>query len=292
MTDALEDRQSTVRIGGINVSNLRFADDIDGLAGSQEELAELIKRLDDSCTAFGMEISAEKTKVMINSHVKDSNIEFKVKNSVLEVVDKFIYLGATVTDNGSKSEILSRIAKAQNSLSKLRIIWKDKSISASCKIRLLRTLAISVFLYACESWTLDAYLQQRISSFEMRALRQLLGIDYRDHVTNVTVRNIVTSHIGRHQDLLQIVKTRKMKWFGHTTRGDGLAKTCLQGTVRGGRGRGRPRKKWCDNITEWTGLSYAEATRAADCREGWRGIVRKAASSAGPLQRSPALRAT
>ena len=126
----------------------------------------------------------------------------------------------------------------------------------------------------------------------MRALRQLLGIDYRDHVTNVTVRNIVTSHIGRHQDLLQIVKTRKMKWFGHTTRGDGLAKTCLQGTVRGGRGRGRPRKKWCDNITEWTGLSYAEATRAADCCEGWRGIVREAASSAGPLQRSPALRAT
>ena len=109
-----------------------------------------------------------------------------------------IYLGATVTDNGSKNEILSRIAKAQNSLSKLKMIWKDKAISASCKIRLLRTLEISVFLYACESWTLDAYLQQRISSFEMRAMRQLLGIDYRDHVTNVTVRNIVTSQKGRH----------------------------------------------------------------------------------------------
>ena len=155
-----------------------------------------------------------------------------------------------------------------------------------------RGLLISVFLYACESWTLDAYLQQRISSFEMRAMRQLLGNEYRDHVTNVTVRNIVTLHIGKHQELLQIVKTRKMKRFGHTTGGAGLAKTCLQGTVRGGRGRGRPRKKWCDNIIEWTGLSYAEATRAVDCCEGWRGIVRKTASSAGPLQRSPALRAT
>ena len=57
----------------------------------------------------------------------------------------------------------------------------------------------------------------------MRALRQLLGIDYKDHVTNVTVRNIVTSHIGRHQELLQIVKSRKLKWFGHTTRGAVLA---------------------------------------------------------------------
>ena len=53
---------------------------------------------------------------MTNTHVKDLNIEFKVKDSVLEVVDKFIYLGATVTDNGSKNEILSRMAKAQNSL--------------------------------------------------------------------------------------------------------------------------------------------------------------------------------
>ena len=111
-------------------------------------------------------------------------------------------------------------------------------------------------------------------------MRQLLGIDYKQHVTNETVRNIVTSEIGRHQTLLEIVQTRKLKWFGHTTRRrDGLAKTCLQGTVRGGRGRGRPRKKWNDNICEWTGLSFAEATRAADDREGWRQLVREATSS-------------
>ena len=91
--------------------------------------------------------------------------------------------------------------------------------------------------------------------------------------------NIVTSKIGKHQELLEIVKSRKLKWFGHTTRGHGLAKVCLQGTVKGGRGRGRPRKKWIDNVCEWTSLSFAEATRAADDREGWRRLVREAASS-------------
>ena len=171
------------------------------------------------------------------------------------------------------------MAKAHSSLSKLKIIWKDKHISVKSKIRLMRSLVISIFLYACESWTLDAYLQQRIASFEMRCLRQLLGIDYKQHVTNDCVRNIVTSEIGKHQELLEIVKTRKLKWFGHTTRGDGLAKTCLQGTVRGGRGRGRPRKKWADNISEWTGLSFAEATRAAADREGWRRLARESSSS-------------
>ena len=169
-------------------------------------------------------------------------------------------------------------------------MWNDNHISAKSKIRLLRSMVISVFLYASESWTLDAYLQQRISSFEMRCLRKLLSIDYRDHVTNDSVRKRVTSEIGKHQNLLEIVKSRKLKWFGHTVRSDGLAKTCLQGTVCGGRNRGRPRKKWADNITEWTGLSYAEATNAARCRDGWRGLVREAVASSGPLQRRAALR--
>ena len=267
---------------------MRFADDIDGLASSQEELAELIRRFDESCSAYGMEISAEKTKVMTNVHVKNLQTEFKVKDSVLQIVDQFIYLGATVTDNGSKIEILSRMAKAQSALSRLKIIWNDNHVSVKSKIRLLRSMVISVFLYASETWTIDVYLQQRISSFEMRCLRKLLKIDYRDHVTNENVRKRVTLEIGKHQSLLEIVKSRKLKWFGHTVRSDGLAKTCLQGTVRGGRSRGRPRKKWADNISEWMGLSYAEATNAARCRDGWRGLVREAVASPGPLQRRAA----
>ena len=62
MTDALEDHEGTVSIGGRTIANLRFADDIDGLAGEEEELANLVERLDKASTAYGMEISAEKTK--------------------------------------------------------------------------------------------------------------------------------------------------------------------------------------------------------------------------------------
>ena len=64
----------------------------------------------------------------------------------------------------------------------------------------------------------------------------------------MSVRKIVTLEIGRHQDLLEIVKTRKMKWFGNISRGDGLAKICLQGNLKGGRSRGLPQKKKADNI--------------------------------------------
>ena len=67
MTDILEDHEGTVSIGGRTITNLCFADVIDGLAGEEEELANLVERLDKAFTAYGMEISAKKTKLMTNN---------------------------------------------------------------------------------------------------------------------------------------------------------------------------------------------------------------------------------
>ena len=64
MTTAVEDHEGTVSIGGRTISNLRFANDIDGLAGEEEELAKLAECLDKASTVYSMEISAEKTKLM------------------------------------------------------------------------------------------------------------------------------------------------------------------------------------------------------------------------------------
>ena len=63
-TDALEDHEGTVSIGGRTITNFRFADVIDG---EEEELAKLVERLDEASTACGMEMSAEKTKLMTNN---------------------------------------------------------------------------------------------------------------------------------------------------------------------------------------------------------------------------------
>ena len=60
----------------------------------------------------------------------------------------------------------------------------SKSISLSSKIRLMRSLVTSIFLYACESWTLTAELQRRVQAMKMRCYRKILRISYKDHVTN------------------------------------------------------------------------------------------------------------
>ena len=109
MTDALEDHEGTVSIGGRIITNLRIADHIDGLAGEEEELAKLVERLDKASTAYGMEISAEKTKLMTNN-TSGISTEIKVNGQKLETVTSFKNLGSVITDESSKPEILSRIA--------------------------------------------------------------------------------------------------------------------------------------------------------------------------------------
>ncbi|GFO15285.1 endonuclease-reverse transcriptase [Plakobranchus ocellatus] len=189
MTDALEDHHGTVSIGGRPITNLRFADDIDGLAGNECELASLVERLDKTSSNFGMEISAEKTKIMTNSK-ESSKKEIKVNGQILESIRKFKYLGSIISDERSKPDILSR----RTLLSALR---------------------------------LDCYVPWSCQFFSM------------------------------------------------------------PGTVNGGRGRGKQKNRWDDNIREWTGLELRNTLRKAEDREEWKAVVRR--SSAAP-RRIPDLR--
>ena len=97
-----------------------------------------------------MEISAEKTKVMTNN-TSGINKESEVNGQKLETVTSFKYLGSVMTDEGSKPEILSRIAQTTAALTRLKPVLNDRSISLISEIRLMRSLVTSIFLYACES---------------------------------------------------------------------------------------------------------------------------------------------
>ena len=101
---------------------------------------------------------------------------------------------------------MSRTAQTTGALTKLKTILKGKNIALSSKIRLMRSLVISIFLYACETWTLTAELVKKIQTTQMRCFRKLLGISYRDHVTNEEVGNRIRQATGPYEDLLTTVK--------------------------------------------------------------------------------------
>ena len=112
MTDVLKDYKGSVSIGGRKITNLRFADVI---VGNEEELFKLANQLGKASTTYGMEISAEKTKLMTNNtRGISSDVRFGGQN--LETVQRFKNLGSVMTDEGSKQEILSRIAQTVGAL--------------------------------------------------------------------------------------------------------------------------------------------------------------------------------
>ena len=196
MCEALYDHEGSVSIGGRYITNFHFADDIVVNAEEEEEAGVLIDRLDRTTTRYKIEISPDKTKVMTNNP-NGFQRQIKIKGQRLEKVEK--YHGAIISNEGSKPEILSRIAQTTTALSRLKNIWRDKNISLASKVKLMRT--------------------QR-------------PCDERG------VRNRIQNVIGVHDDLLTMVKKWKLRWNGHISRSSGVAKTILQGTVKGARRRG------------------------------------------------------
>ena len=166
-------------------------------------------------------------------------------------------------DEGSKPEILSRISQTAAALTGLKPVWNDRSISLSSKKQLMRSLVMSIFLYTCKSWTLTAELQRRIQAMEMRCYCKILHFSYKDHVTNEEVNAKIQQAIWPHEDLLTIVKRRKLQWYGHVSRSSGLAKDCKaqwQGEEdKADRGRGG--KTTSGNGQAWSSPNPGEKRR-------------------------------
>ena len=286
MTETIHGFEPAISIHGRPpICNLRFADDIDLIASSADELQELTTRLDNAARAVGMEISTEKSKVLVNSSGEHPQTQIKLNGYVLQEVESFKYLGSILTSDGSSSqEIKTRIALATSAMAKLSTIWQSKNISCKTKVKLYKSLVLSILLYSCESWTLNAELERRLQSFEFKSYRRILNIKYTEHRTNDYVEEQVTNKAGQQERILTTIRKRKLKWFGHINRHDSLAKTILQGKVRGKRKRGRPRKEWSDNIRDWTGRPLNKLVRLSEDRSEWRKLSGEA--SMVPLRRT------
>ena len=128
MCEALDDNERSLSIGGRLITNFRFADDIVVNAEEEDETGVLVDRLDTTITRYKREIGSAKTKAITNNQ-NGFQREIKIKSQRIEEVENFKYLGAIISNEGSKPEILSRIAQTIVALSRLKTIWRDKNIS-------------------------------------------------------------------------------------------------------------------------------------------------------------------
>ena len=278
MVEAIEELDDTgVSCGGLKVTNLRFADDIDLIGKNEEELQDLTNRLHDTSQRFGMEISKEKSKTMVTGNGEDNiQLEIVIGDGKLEQVKSFKYLGATITENGnSDQEIRNRIGAATSAMARLNSMWGLQGISLKNRMKITKAVAWATLLYGCESWTMNKKSMEKLKAFEMKSYRRMMKISWQERKTNEFVWNKVTETLGgRPESITETVKKRKLKYFGHQMRKPtAMTKTLIQGKVEGARERGRPRRQWEDDIKEWTGEGLRELSRMAMDREKWRSSV-------------------
>ena len=266
-----------IKLGGRLISNLRYADDTALCADNHEDICTLLNNINEEGKIMNMKLNAKKTKVMYVGRGQYKDIE--IDGVILERVNDFIYLGSTKTSNGDcKPDILRRIGMAKSKMVDLKNIWKDKDLSYELKMKIMKVLVWTTMTYGAESWTLRADEKKRIQAAEMWCYRRLLNVTHKDRRTN----DSILTDLKTKRELFGVVVKRKMSYFGHMSRKKNLnlTKTIVQGKPEGRRGKGRPRTAYIDNIKQWSGLSAQRAYQAAQDRDSWRMLTRKAMCAA------------
>ena len=114
-----------------------------------------------------------------------------INGEVLEVTDRFTYLGSTVTNNLSlDAEIDKRIAKAAAVMSKLsKRVWENHQLTLNTilRVRILKACVLSTLLYGSEPWTTYATQENRLEGFHLRCLRRIMCIRWQDRGANAAV---------------------------------------------------------------------------------------------------------
>ena len=124
----------------------------------------------------------------------------------------------------------------------------------------------STLLYGAETWTLTKKMMTRLTSFEIWTYRRMFKISWKDRVTNEEVLR----RMGNNAEVVDIIKSRKLRYYGHNRRHDSVQRDLLEGRVEGKRSRGRPITTWMDNIKEWTNISMREVVTVALDKNKWK----------------------
>ena len=262
------------------IRELLFADDAALAAHSEEALQRLIDRFAAACKEFGLTISLKKTEVMCQDANNAPSIS--IEEHTLRVVDRFTYLGSTISSNLSlDSELDTRIGKAATAMARLtKRVWDNDMLTVNTKMRVYQAVVLSTLLYGSEAWALYSHQERRLNAFHLRCIRRLLGLTWQDRVTNIDV----LAKAGM-SSMFTILTTRRLRWLGHVSRMDDgrIPKDLLFGElVSGTRPTGRPALRYkdvCKRDLKAGSFNPLKLETAASDRVGWRTTIRRVAET-------------
>ena len=253
-----------IKIDGSFLNHLRFADDIVLISSDIHELAEMTKELNQASKQVGLKMNIQKTKIM-----SEVNIDVTIDNQQIENVSQYVYLGHNITlgKENQRAEITRRIALAWAAFGKLTYILKNPEVPINLKRKVYNSCILPVATYGLETMALTVKSASRLRVTQRAMERAMLNISLRDKIRNVEIRRRTKVN-----DVMEEIAANKWRWAGHVARQDSnrwTLKTLQWRPRETKRSRGRPQRRWVDDIRETAGRNWM---RQARDRQAWKNM--------------------
>ena len=200
----------------------------------------------------GLKLNIQKTKITASS----PNTSWQIDGETVETVADFILGGSKITVDGDCShEIKRHLLLGRNVMSNLDSILKNRDITLSTKVHLVKAMVFPVVVYGCESWTIKKTECRRIDAFELWCWRRLLRVPSMARRSNQSILKEISPEYSLEGLMLKL----QLQCFGHLMRRtDPFEKTLMLGKIEGGRRRGQQRMSWLDGITDFMDMSLSK----------------------------------
>ena len=276
--------QAKTKVHVETIRDLLFADDCALNAGTEPAMQLSMDHFSSACNNFGLTISIKKTEVLHQPAPGKTYVAptITVNNEELNVVDRFTYLGSTLSQAVHiDDEINTRIARASSAFGRLRTnVWERRGIKLQTKLKVYNAVVMPSLLYACETWTVYSRHYRKLNHFHLGCLRKLLKIKWQDHIPDTEVLERANMN-----SVYTMLRKTQLRWAGHVVRmpEERLPKQIFYGELsHGKRSRGGQRKRFKDSLkTALKSFSINPETweaTAAD-RPTWRGCVTTGATA-------------
>ena len=180
----LDEAQAEIKISRRNINNLRYADDTTLMAQSEEELKSLLMKVKEESEKVGLKPNIQKTNSMASGPVTAWQIDGKT----VETVADFIFRGSKINAGGDCShEIKRHLLLGRKVMTNLDSILKNRDITLSTKVCLVKVMVFPVVMCGCESWTVEKAECWRIDAFELWCWTRLLSVPWIGRRSNQSI---------------------------------------------------------------------------------------------------------